>query len=80
LVPPLINTGDPDIDLVQAKVAEAIDRSEGDYEAPDTDEPAKGGEPKKDKPQPAPVVTGGSVGSLSQGYAANESEDLDSAC
>ena len=34
LVPPLVNTGDPDIPLVQDKVAEAIDRSEGDFEAP----------------------------------------------
>ena len=39
LVPPLVNTGDPDIALVQAKVAEAIDRSEGDFEA---EEPAVG--------------------------------------
>ena len=29
LVPPMINTGDPDIDLVQEKVAAAIDRAEG---------------------------------------------------
>ena len=33
LVPPMINTGDPDIDLVQDKVAEAIDRAEGDAAA-----------------------------------------------
>jgi len=85
LVPPLVNTGNPDIDLIQAKVAEAIDRSEGDYEAPKAEAPADGGEtkagkPKKDKPKPPSVVTGGSVGSLSQGYAANQAEDLDSAC
>ena len=30
LVPPLINTGDPDIELIHDKVAEAIDRAEGD--------------------------------------------------
>ena len=30
LVPPMINTGDPDIKLIKAKVAEAIDRAEGD--------------------------------------------------
>jgi hypothetical protein len=87
LVPPLVNTGNPDIDLIQAKVAEAIDRSEGDYKAPEASEPAadaagetKAGKPKKDKPKPPSVVTGGSVGSLSQGYAANQAEDLDSAC
>jgi LCP family protein required for cell wall assembly len=79
LVPPLVNTGDPDIPLVQAKVAEAIDRSEGDFEA---EEPAatKAEKPKKDKPKPPPAVTGGSVGSLSQGYAANETDDVDAAC
>jgi LCP family protein required for cell wall assembly len=80
LVPPLVNTGNPDIPLVQAKVAEAIDRSEGDYQAPEPAADAKAEKPKKDKPKPPEVVTGGSVGSLSQGYAANQAEDLDSAC
>lgn len=79
LVPPLVNTGDPDIPLLQEEVAEAIDRSEGDYEA-DEPAPTKAEKPKKDKPKPPAAVTGGSVGSLSQGYAANESEDLDAAC
>jgi LCP family protein required for cell wall assembly len=79
LVPPLVNTGDPDIPFVQDKVAEAIDRSEGDFKA---EEPAatKAEKPKKDKPKPPPAVTGGSVGSLSQGYAANETDDVDAAC
>ena len=81
LVPPLVNTGNPDIPALQAEVVEAIDRSEGDYEEPEADEAAEGEKPKKkDKPKPTPVVTGGSVGSLSQGYAANQSEDVDSAC
>ena len=72
LVPPMINTGDPDIDLVQSEVAKAIDRAEGD---------APPAEPKAKKKQgnQAPV-TGGSVGTLGDGYAANESEDLASAC
>jgi LCP family protein required for cell wall assembly len=69
LVPPMINTGDPDIKLVHRKVAEAIDRAEG--QAPP---PAK---PKKLQPD---SVTGGSVGSLSEGYAANDAEDLGEAC
>lgn len=74
LVPPLVNTADPDIKKIKAKVAEAIDRSEGD--APVR---AAGG---KKKPQPggSPAVTGGSVGSLSEGYAANQAEDLGAAC
>ena len=80
LVPPLVNTGNPDIPALQAEVVEAIDRSEGDYEAPEADDAGAEGEKpkKKDKPKPTPVVTGGSVGSLSQGYAANQSEDVDS--
>jgi LCP family protein required for cell wall assembly len=68
LVPPLINTGDPDIELIHGKVAEAIDRAEGDA-APD----------KKRKKSPD-AVTGGSVGSLSEGYAANQADDLAAAC
>jgi polyisoprenyl-teichoic acid--peptidoglycan teichoic acid transferase len=68
LVPPMINTADPDIKLIRTKVAEAIDRSEGD-----------GGSdmPRKRK---SSSVTGGSLGSLSEGYAANEASDLGAAC
>ncbi len=69
LVPPMINTGDPDIRLIKAKVAEAIDRAEGDAPPPS--------EKKKHKQQ---AVTGGSLGSLGEGYAANEADDLESAC
>jgi polyisoprenyl-teichoic acid--peptidoglycan teichoic acid transferase len=79
LVPPLVNTGNPDIPVVQDKVAEAIDRSEGDFEA-EAPAPSKAEKPKRDKPKPAPVVTGGSVGSLSQGYVANQTEDVAAAC
>jgi LCP family protein required for cell wall assembly len=69
LVPPMINTADPDIKLIKAKVAAAIDKADGTADAP-----GKSGS-KKD-----PSVTGGSLGSLSEGYAANESTDLDAAC
>ena len=51
LVPPMINTADPDIDLIQEKVEEAIDRAEGKGDAP-----GKGGKRKADS------VTGGSLG------------------
>lgn len=72
VVPPLVNTADPDIDLVHRKVAEAIARAEGTAEA---------APPKRRKPKPTPAeMTGGSVGSLSNGYAANASDDLASAC
>ena len=77
LVPPMINTGDPDIDLVRSKVAEAIDRAEG--EAPAAPAP----KPKGRKQQSAATtqpVTGGSIGSLKEGYAANQAEDLGSTC
>ena len=66
---------------IKQKVAEAIDTAEGTApkKAPDTTssttkKPAKG--PKT----PTPEVTGGSIGSLHDGYAANESQDLGTAC
>ena len=84
VVPPLFDTYEPDAHLIHAKVAEAIDAAEGNTPAK---EPAGssgssgGGKPGKVKQPKAPEpVTGGSVGSLAEGYAANESQDLDSAC
>lgn len=68
LVPPMINTAEPEIKLIHRKVAEAIDRAEGDA-------PAKAKKKGGDG-----AVTGGSLGSLSEGYAANQSEDLGAAC
>lgn len=115
LVPPMINTADPDIALVHQKVEAAIAKAEG--RKPVTEQPADTAEaaaqPATDAPEadasevkaeekaeeesdetPAapptptapttpsqpPAVTGGSVGSLSSGYAANESEDLGAVC
>jgi hypothetical protein len=69
LVPPMINTGDPDIPLVKRKVAEAIARADG-----------TAAKPGKSGAHAGDVVTGGSVGSLGDGYAANQSEDLGAAC
>ena len=71
LVPPLVDTANPDIKDIKARVAAAIDRAEGDATVT-----ADGKRPKK---RPA-SVTGGSIGSLSTGYAANEADDLSSAC
>lgn len=68
LVPPLINTGDPDIKLIHEKVGGAIDRAEGDAS------------PEKKRKKNPDAVTGGSIGSLSEGYAANEADDLAAAC
>ena len=69
LVPPMIVTAHPDIPLIHQKVKQAIARAEGTAPAP--------GKPRK---HTSDVVTGGSVGSLSHGYAANQAQDLDSAC
>ena len=68
-VPPMINTADPDIELIQAKVQEAIDQAEGTADAP--------GRPKRHNPG---KMQGGSLGTRNSGYAANESADLASAC
>ena len=69
LVPPMITTADPDIPLIREKVAEAIARAEGTGEAPTPGKRRRNG-----------TVTGGSLGSLTEGYAANQAEDLDTAC
>jgi len=69
LVPPAINTADPDIELVREMVAEAIDKAEGEAAPP----------AKKRRKKPS-TMTGGSLGSLSEGYAANAAEDLSAAC
>ncbi len=71
LVPPLVNTADPDIAAIRDKVAATVARS-ADPPAPSA---GTGGRRK------APTaVTGGSVGSLADGYAANQAQDLDAAC
>ncbi|CAA9388532.1 MAG: Cell envelope-related transcriptional attenuator [uncultured Nocardioides sp.] len=104
LVPPKVVTADPDIDVVHAMVAAAVDRAEGEKPTPaPTAEAAAGPEgdatspaaPIEDPastpatapatepasiPAPPPSMTGGSIGSLKEGYAANEAEDLGSAC
>lgn len=106
LVPPMVNTADPDIDLVHAKVAAAVAKAEGrtpeqPAETTETAEAAQAessetSSPADESPAPEqgtaptpsapatpsvpPAVTGGSVGSLSTGYAANQSEDLGAVC
>jgi LCP family protein required for cell wall assembly len=95
IVPPAFDTYQPDAHLIHQRVAEAIDKAEGraPKQSSDTvvasagtgDQAAKGGKgggkggATQDK-TPPPTVTGGSIGSLHDGYAANESQDLDSAC
>lgn len=70
LVPPMIDTADPDLELMRDKVAEAIDRAEGEG-------PADSG---KKKAKRAKVTSGGSIGTRDTGYAANDSADLGAVC
>ncbi|GAA1972251.1 hypothetical protein GCM10009798_36760 [Nocardioides panacihumi] len=90
LVPPAIVTAHPDIPKVRQMIATAIDRAEGKRtakaaapkkasSAPASGGSASGGPSAGQRPQPQ-VVTGGSIGSLKTGYAANQSDDLASAC
>lgn len=72
LVPPRVNTADPDLDEVHEMVRNAIDRSEGDAEP--AERRRKGSGKGSDK------VTGGSLGSRNDGYVANETDDVAAAC
>jgi LCP family protein required for cell wall assembly len=74
LVPPLVDTAHPDIELIQAKVQQAIDRSQGT--APESGKPRK----RHGAGSAGSTVTGGSIGSLGTGYAANHADDLNAAC
>jgi LCP family protein required for cell wall assembly len=77
-VPPMVNTAEPDIDLIHDRVQQAIDRAQG--EAP---QKKPGGKKKRPGPgggAPAAPTTGGSIGSLADGYVANETSDLSTAC
>jgi polyisoprenyl-teichoic acid--peptidoglycan teichoic acid transferase len=76
-VPPMINTGHPDIAKIQDTVRAALAPKKakkssgtkaGGATAPTTAAPAAQG------------TTGGAIGSLHSGYAANQADDLGSAC
>jgi len=73
-VPPMISTGNPDIDKIHGVVKKAIDRSDG-KQAKKKSTPARSGAAQADR-----STTGGSIGSLKEGYAANQASDLSSAC
>jgi LCP family protein required for cell wall assembly len=68
IAPPMINTGNPDLELIKRKVEDAIDKAEG-----------KAGKPGTGRKKAA-TQTGGSLGTRDGGYAANQSDDLASAC
>ena len=70
-VPPMVSTSDPDIDTIHGAVEKAIDRSEGKVE------------PRPTAKQPIPAntgTTGGSLGNIKDGYAANQAEDVGEVC
>jgi LCP family protein required for cell wall assembly len=85
-VPPAIDTSDPDLERIHAMVDEAIDRAEGEDGGADKGAKPAGGAGGKDNAgggfsrDAAAATTGGSVGNLSRGYAANEAADLSRAC
>ncbi|MFZ2014655.1 MAG: LCP family protein [Nocardioides sp.] len=70
MAPPLVNTADPDIPKIKRAVAAAIAASEKP--------PVKGAHHRHHR---APTtVTGGSIGSMNAGYAANHTSDLGAVC
>jgi LCP family protein required for cell wall assembly len=72
-VPPMISTGNPDINQIHGAVKNAIDRSEGKA----TKKKTTG---KSTSAASTTGTTGGSIGNLKEGYAANQASDLSSVC
>ncbi len=74
-VPPAINTGDPDIAKIHRMIDTAISKSQA---------PAKSAAKKRTgkgfSTMQGGATTGGSIGSMSSGYAANQSQDLSKVC
>ncbi len=74
IAPPLVpDTAHPDIDTIQAAIADAIDRSKGDLEK--SDQPVK---KKREAGRPARHRRLGRL--LKSGYVANDTEDVAAAC
>lgn len=71
-VPPMIHTGNPDIAKIKRAVAKAID-------PPKRAKGKKANAPKKAGTNNQ-GTTGGAIGSLRGGYAANQADDLAAAC
>lgn len=77
-VPPLVNTAEPDIALIRERVEAAIEKSRtrGEGEAGT----ARGTPRRPAGGAAAAPTTGGAIGSMADGYAANDAEDLTSTC
>ncbi|WP_209716023.1 LCP family protein [Marmoricola sp. OAE513] len=77
-VPPVIRTGNPNIAKIQRMVKKAIDPKAAKKAAKKS---AKAGTGAKASPKKQNEgTTGGAIGSLRSGYAANQAEDLGAAC
>ncbi len=89
-VPPMINTSEPDIAKIHRTVERAITRSEGGGAAarqvaatkrPSSPaSPSGGATAGTSGTGGAVTTTGGSIGTMREGYAANQSDDLSSSC
>jgi hypothetical protein len=75
-VPPVINTGDPDIEKIHAMVERAIAKAEGKT----SDTKPAAAKKRKGFSRAGSSTVGGSIGSYAEGYAANKANDLSSAC
>ena len=73
-VPPLIDTGDPDIALIHQRVRRAL----GDAPKPKKKLVEAAASPID--PSSPENSTGGSLGTFADGYAANDADDLDAVC
>ena len=76
-VPPAISTSSPDIAKIRTMISTAVERSQPDDQPGDHQRsgPSQGFSTRAGGPS-----TGGSIGSLSQGYRANQADDLSHAC
>lgn len=79
-VPPLVNTAEPDIALVRERVQLAIERSQARGDDEERAEPPAKRRVRRAGAAPAAPSTGGAVGSLADGYAANDAEDVATTC
>jgi LCP family protein required for cell wall assembly len=79
-VPPLVNTARPDVELIHERVQRAIERTQDTNEGEAVRARKKTRRPSGGAGTPSARTTGGSLGSLADGYAANQATDLSGAC
>jgi len=76
-VPPTINTSDPDIGKIRSMIDKAIHASESTRSGSTSHKPHRG---DGFTTHSGGASTGGSIGSMSTGYAANHATDLSKVC